>query len=71
MTTPLNTWISVKDAMPEHTNVYEFILIVIDHGGDVFHCGYNDRYNEFITLTGDTKVVHPNKWMLLSKQQKS
>jgi hypothetical protein len=66
MTTPLNTWISVKDAMPE--NISDDIeLVVIDIDAYLWYAEYyKDR---FFRLTNESELFSITHWMLISKPE--
>jgi len=62
MTTPKDTWISVKDAMPQEDDKY-----AVEVGISVWIDGwYDSKSGNFTTLGGDL-IIGVTHWMLLSK----
>ena len=68
MTTPKDTWISVKDAMPTKDDMNKpLILVVIDSQELVYDCGYKLKKMQFVNIRNFEPIENPTHWMLLSK----
>ena len=68
MTTPKDTWISVKDAMPtKDTTCKDCYMLVCDGFGVPIYGAYNLISNRFIDIEYEADIYKPTHWMLLSK----
>jgi len=67
ITTLLNTWISVKDAMPELEYERGIVMIAMDVNEDCYHAAYSESYDEFVTAGTRDIIRDVRYWMLLTK----